>query len=116
MIPYLFVLFFTTVVVYAGRRHGSEGVAWMGVGIAISTMVLLAALRASHVGADTPNYIRHYASVDSIQDIWRTSEIGFNALMVFGSSISESQVMLLFLIAVIVVSLYVISSKFLVKK
>src|SRR5690554_6935769 len=116
MFPYLFVLFSSTSLAYAGRRYGNFAVAWLSISLVVLMLVLLSALRASHVGSDTRGYIWHYSNIESFEDIWRTPEIGFNTLMVFGSSMSESPAMLLFLIAIIVVPLYVIGSKIMVKK
>lgn len=107
MIPYLILLFTVSTIAYAGRRHGSKSVQYLSLGIIMLLLTLFAGLRYRLVGTDTGTYIRHFISVNSFSDIWRTTEIGYNILMVLAKSLSDNYASILTLTALIIVSCYV---------
>lgn len=107
MIPYLIVLILTVVIAYAGRHSGNTGVRRFSIGAIVMLLVLFAGLRNRTVGTDTGNYVSMLASITSFADVWRTTEIGFNALMVLCASLSNDYAVLLTVIALIVTSSYV---------
>ena len=107
MIPYLTLLIIVVFLAYLGRRNGSKGVQILILGIIILLLVLFAGFRYRLVGTDTGNYISIFMRVNTFSDIWRTTEIGFNTLMVLAKTISSNYASLLILIALVVVSCYV---------
>ena len=107
MIPYLVLLLIVVYLAYLGRRNGSKGVQLFSLGIIVLVLVLFAGFRYRLVGTDTGNYIRMFFDANTISDIWETTEIGFNALMVLAKNISTNYASLLILIALIVVSCYI---------
>lgn len=107
MIPYLTLLIIVVFLAYLGRRNGSKGVQILILGIITLLLILFAGFRYRLVGTDTGNYIGIFMRVNTFSDIWRTTEIGFNTLMVLAKTISSNYASLLILIALVVVSCYV---------
>lgn len=107
MIPYLALLFVIVVIAYMGRRYGSRGVQLLSLSMVVLLLVLFAGLRSRRVGTDTINYVNMFDNIESFSDIWRTTEVGFNILMVLAKSISTNYASLLTVIAIITVSFYV---------
>lgn len=107
MTPYLILLFSVVAIAYSGRRYGSKEVQLLSLGIIVLLLVLFAGLRNYSVGTDTGTYLRHFMRVNLFDDIWRTTEIGSNALMLLAKSISSNYASLLTLISLVVVSCYV---------
>ena len=107
MIPYLILLLSVVTIAYAGRRNGSKGVQFLSLGVIILLLTLFAGIRYRTVGTDTGNYIGMFMRINTFSDIWRTTEVGFNTLMVLAKTISSNYASLLTLIALLVVSCYV---------
>lgn len=106
MVPYFILLFTVTIFVYGGRRAGRQ-VQAVSLLVVSLLLVLFAGLRDRLVGTDTGNYIYIYSKVNTFDDMFRTSEIGFNALMLFSKLFSNEYASLLIVIAIIVVICYV---------
>lgn len=107
MIPYLILLFTVTTIAYAGRRNGSKGVQYLSVGIIVLLLTLFAGLRYRFVGTDTGNYVRMFLRTNSFSDIWQSTEIGYNVLMLLAKSLSDNYASILILIALTVVGCYI---------
>ena len=107
MSAYLIVLFLTAAVARVGRHSGNTALRKLSVGIVVLLLTLFAGLRSRTVGTDTGNYVEILASINSYHDVWRTTEIGYNALMLLSSSLSDGYAALLTMIAFIVVGSYV---------
>lgn len=107
MTPYLVLLLIVVYLTYLGRRNGSKGVQLLNISIIILILVLFAGLRHRLVGTDTGNYIRMFFDTNSMSDIWETTEVSFNALMLLAKNISTNYASLLTLIALVVVSFYI---------
>lgn len=106
MIAYLILLFVVVLIAYLSRL-GSRGIQWLGASCITLILTLFAGLRYRLVGTDTSNYVRIFENVESIDDIWRSTEIGFNALMLVAKSLSTNYISLLLIIALVTVSLYI---------
>lgn len=106
MIPYLVLLGVVTGLAFVGKRSGNAARAPY-VGTILLVLILFAGLRDVSVGTDTGTYRRQFESVYSVDDIWRTTEIGYNALMVLCAEISADYAVILTGIALITVSCYV---------
>lgn len=87
---------------------GSAGVRNVSAFIVAIMLILFQGLRDGAVGTDTLVYVRRFDFVSSIEDIWRSTEFGYNALNVCLSLMFESYNVLLLAIAAIVVGCYVI--------
>ena len=107
MIPYLLLLLVVVYLAYVGRRNGSKGVRLLSQAIVVLILVLFAGLRHRWVGTDTGNYIAIFAGVNTVNDLWRSTEIGFNSLMLLAKTMSAGYTVLLTLIALVTVSCYV---------
>jgi hypothetical protein len=106
MIPYLALLFVVTGLAFVGKRSGDAARAPY-IGMILLVLILFAGLRDVSVGTDTGTYRRQFETVYSVDDIWRTTEIGYNALMVLCAEISADYAVLLTAIALVAVSCYV---------
>lgn len=106
MIPYLALLFVVTGLAFVGKRSGNAARP-LYIGMILLVLTLFAGLRDVSIGTDTGTYLRKFAIIYSVDDIWRTTEIGFNALMVLCAEISTSYALFLTAIAMIVVYCYV---------
>lgn len=107
MTPYFILLFLVVMIAYFARVYGSVTIRRISIGLIVLLLALFAGLRDRSVGTDTGTYINHFLRINPSDDIWRTSEIGYNALMVFCGSLSGSYTVLLTAIALIVVGCYV---------
>lgn len=107
MIPYLILLFTVVPIAYVGRRYSSKGMQLLSLATIVLLLTLFAGLRNYTVGTDTGTYVRHFISVSSFSDIWRTTEIGSNTLMVLAKAISSNYASFLTIIALVIVSCYV---------
>lgn len=115
MAPYLILLFTVTIIVYGGRRAGRQ-VQAVSLFVVSLLLVLFAGLRDRIVGTDTGTYVSIYSKVNTLVDIWRTTEFGYNTLMLFAKLLSNEYASLLTIIAIIVVICYVVTIKKLVPR
>src|SRR5690606_29647801 len=106
MSPYLILLPLVTVLSYLGRRYGSYGIRNASVFLVGLLLILFAGLRHFSVGADTEVYVWHFFSVNSIEDAWRTTEVGYYTLNYLAANIYRDYSVLFILTALIVVSCY----------
>ncbi|ATC85300.1 EpsG family protein [Pseudoalteromonas arctica] len=109
MAPYFIVLFFVVVIAYFGNKYGSRGVEYICVGLILSVLTLFGGLRNYTVGTDTGTYLKHLGRMGSFDDVWKSTEIGYNFLMFLSKSLSDNFASLLLLIAAIVVLCYVLT-------
>lgn len=86
----------------------SAGVRNLSVFIVATLLILFQGLRDGSVGTDTLVYVRRFDFVTSIEDVWRSTEIGYNVINVLLSLLFESYSVLLLSIAIIVVGCYVV--------
>lgn len=107
MTPYLLLLFAVVIIAYLGRRYGSRSLQLISLSLIVLLLIVFAGLRDRLVGTDTSSYVSIFGEVNSFSDIWRTTEVGFNVLMLLAKSISTNYAAMLILIASITVSLYV---------
>src|SRR5690554_5980083 len=109
MIPYLVLLFFTVGIAHVGRRFGSQGVRRFSVLLICGLLVLFAGLRDRTIGTDTGNYVGWLNRVSSLEDLLAFhNEIGFGFLVLVGSSLSDGYAVYLVLIALAVITSYLI--------
>lgn len=106
MIPYLVLLFVVTGLALVGKRSGHTARAPY-ISMILLVLILFAGLRNVSVGTDTGTYRYLFETVYSVDDVWRTTEIGFNALMVLCAEISTGYAVILTAVALITVSCYV---------
>lgn len=107
MIPYFLILFVVVFIAYIGRRYGSNSVRIISLTLVFLLLVVFAGLRDRSVGTDTGNYIWMLLSTNTFIDVFRTTEFGFNTLLLISKSISNDYSILLTLIAFVVVGLYI---------
>lgn len=110
MTPYIIILMLAVFIAYAGRRFGSVGVQWISVGLVITILTVFAGFRAPSVGADTSAYIQMFEQATTFPDLWRTSEVGFNAVLILTSFISDHYYLLFILIALLFSTFYMIGA------
>ena len=106
MIPYLLLLVFVTGVAYLGRRSGHRHIRATSQWVVGAALVLFAGLRDVMVGTDTEVYVRHFYASDSFEIVLGRSEFGYYLLSWFARSLSDSYLVLLVLIALVVVACY----------
>lgn len=79
--------------------------------VTATILVTFAGVRHWTVGSDGENYLMMLRDSTSMQDIWTTTEIGFNAVLLLSASVSSNYMLLFFSISLIVVSNYLIGIK-----
>jgi hypothetical protein len=79
--------------------------------VTATILVSFAGVRHWTVGSDGENYLMMLRDSKSMQDIWTTTEIGFNAVLLLSASVSNNYMLLFFSISLIVVSNYLIGIK-----
>lgn len=107
MSPYIIVLVLATALAWIGRHSHNKAIERFCIAAVICLLSLFAGLRNWTVGTDTGNYVEMLSSTTSFSDIWQSTEIGYNALMLLCASVSENYAVLLTAIAFVVVSSYV---------
>lgn len=107
MSPYIITLTLAMLIAWAGRISRNGLIRKISIFAVISVLTLFAGLRNWTVGTDTGNYVEMLAGTTSVSDIWQSTEIGYNALMLVCASISENYAILLLVISFVVVSSYV---------
>lgn len=109
MLPYIIVLFLaTTVTAFSHVVRSGAGVRSLFAILVGIILVGFQGFRNLSVGTDTFVYARRFDFVTSWDDVWRSTEIGYNALNVILSMSFETYTGLLISISIIVVSLYMV--------
>ncbi|MFC6623856.1 EpsG family protein [Novosphingobium panipatense] len=106
MAPYIIILIFVTFLSMLGKIFGKDKDSISVIPI-IATLALFAGLRDASVGTDTETYIRRFLQYDRVEDVWRTTEVGYNALSIICANISQNYAVLLTAIAIVAVSFYI---------
>lgn len=109
MTPYLLLLLFVTLNAYLGRRSGHKLIRRMSLLIIGMALILFAGLRDYRVGTDTGNYIRHFYASDSFDYVTEQQDVGYYLISWLARSMTDSYASLLLLIALLVVSCYLIT-------
>ena len=109
MTPYVILLFTVVFIAYTGRLYGGRLGRFFSLVIIILLLSLFAGIRNETVGSDTDTYVALFMRYGSFDNIWRTQEYAYNALVVIASSISNNYSALLILTALIVVNCYVLT-------
>ncbi len=109
MTPYIILLFTIIFIAYTGRLYGGRLGQFFSLVVITLSLSLFAGIRNETVGSDTHTYVSLFMRFNSFDDIWRTQEYAYNALVVIASSISNNYAALLILTALIVVSCYVLT-------
>lgn len=116
MIPYLLLLVFVTVTAYFGRRSGSRVLRRVSLVVVGAALVLFAGLRDFTVGTDTGNYVRYFYQSDTFDIVTERQDSGYFLISWLARSLSDSYAALLTLIALIVVSCYMVTITRVVKR
>lgn len=116
MIPYLLLLVFVTTTAYFGRRVGNSVLRKASLAVIGLALTLFAGLRDSRVGTDTGTYVRHFYASDTFDIVAERQDAGYYLISWFARSLSESYAVLLVLIALIVVSCYLVTIARVVKR
>lgn len=110
MLPYLTVLLTVTFVTYLARCYGSKGVRILALIFSGLVLIVFAGFRDYSIGTDTYNYIGFLREITSFQDVFDFRlELGFNFLVFISGWASEGYLIFLTLIAIVVVSCYMIT-------
>lgn len=117
MTPYLILLALLVFFAYGSRLiKGDAGVRNASIFIVSFLLILFQGVRDRLVGTDTGVYVRRFEFVSSTADIWRSTEIGYNALNVYLSLLFDSYSALLIAVAAIVVGAYALGITMMVKR
>lgn len=116
MTPYLVVLFCAVAAGALGRRYGSDGAKRVNLAFVGCLLIFFAGFRHRAVGTDTGTYISWLTRVTSFEEALEfETEVGYNLLVWFSSSFSDSYALLLVVIGVLVVGCYLTTIATLVK-
>lgn len=107
MTPYIAILIFTVIISFVSRQSRNGAIRKFSIFGIIILLTLFGGLRDIKVGSDTFNYVTHFQSVASFENIWVTTEIGYNALELLCAKLSDNYAVLLTTISLIVVGCYV---------
>ena len=99
-------MLFVVTLTFAGRRFSTLGIQRLSLIVAAILLVLFAGMRDRSVGTDTGNYVYMLGTMGDFEDIFRSTEIGYNALTVGSATVSNNYAALLVAIALIVVFCY----------
>lgn len=116
MTPYLVLLFFAVAAGILGRCYGSKRVRHANLVFVGCLLIFFAGFRHRAVGTDTGTYISWLTRVTSFEEVLEfQAEFGYNFLIWFSSSFSDSYSLLLVVIGMLVVGCYLITIATLVK-
>lgn len=116
MIPYLVLLCVVVAVSTLGRHYGNDGARRLNLVFIACLLIFFAGFRHRTVGTDTGNYVNWLTRVTSFEEALEfETEFGYNLLIWFSSSYSDSYALLLVVISVLVVGCYLITIANLVK-
>ena len=116
MTPYLALLFCAATAGTLGRHYGGDGVKRLNLLFVAGLLIFFAGFRHRAVGTDTGTYVSWLTRVTSFEEALEfQTEIGYNLLIWFSSSLSDSYALLLVVIGVLVVGCYLTTIASLVK-